>query len=263
MTTNRAIRKINRSVFLDLVRQNEPVSRLRLAELMDLTPASVTNLTNELIAAGLVRDTGQLVNEEQRPGRPSQLLELAAEARLTLAIYLGVARPAVGLVDLRGKLLAMQAIPPELAMTASEEHLDTIIRTARSFLEAQNLAPGQLLGVGVGIPNIPWGRLPLAQIIGEAFPCPVLVERNVRTMTLGEYVYVYKREPKSMIFVDIGYGIGAGIILNGELWRGATGRAGELGHVYVTEQPVVCRCGNRGCLEAVAGSGPSCCRPRR
>jgi predicted NBD/HSP70 family sugar kinase len=253
MHPRRSVRRINRANMLDLVRQHEPVARLKLAKLMDLTPASVTNLANELIAAGLMRQAGLMPNQEQRAGRPSQLIELAAEARLTLAMYLGVARPAVGIVDLRGKVIAARNLPLELAMMASRENLDAIIRHARSFLQAQNLSPGRLLGVGVGIPNIPWGSFPVSRIVGEAFDCPVLVEHIVRTMTLSEYVHVFKRSLHSMIFVDISYGIGAGIIFNGELWRGATGRAGELGHVYVTDRPVVCRCGNRGCLEAVAG----------
>jgi predicted NBD/HSP70 family sugar kinase len=241
------------SILLDLLRQYEPTRRNRLAELAGVSAPTVTNLVHDLIDQGIVRETGVTSSAGHGPGRPSQLLELVPNSRLVLGVHLGYTRPAMALVNLRGQIISAESLPNELVMEPSLEKMMEIGKLAKDFAARQRVSQNRLIGIGIGVPNIPpWDHQGLADAF-RRLHVPVAIDHNVRAMTLGEFVFGNKQQPSSMVFVNLGYGIGAGIIIHGEIWMGATGRAGELGHVRVTDESVLCRCGNVGCLESVAG----------
>ena len=107
-----------------------------------------------------------------------------------------------------------------------------------------------------------WEGLPLAAELGATFHCPVYLENDANAVALGEYRYGAGRGARTVVYITVSTGIGGGIVLEGELWRGSHGVAGEVGHMVVRPGGPLCTCGNRGCLESLA-SGPSIARRAR
>lgn len=222
------LKRVHRARILNLFLTHQPLSRRALADLTGLSSPTVTNLVFELLDAGVIRETGLPEVDRPRVGRPRQPLELNPRARVTLALHLGSPESAMGLVDLQGRLIASQPIPHDQAGNGSVESLRGIAEQARDFMAAHAVAAGQLLGVGAGVPRVPWGPVPVADILTREFPVPVIVGNNVHAMAVGEYIFALDRATPSMLYLYIGRGIGAGLIVNGQLWQGATGMAGQM-----------------------------------
>jgi N-acetylglucosamine repressor len=245
------LKRANRAAVLDLMLQHQQISRQAISEYTGLSSPTVTNIMHELLDEDIVRKVGVSTARSEGAGRRRELLELNPQSRLALAIHLGSPESALGLIDVRGRVVASEIILSDYAAIASEENLRQVIVQARAFMASHDVPPTQFLGIGVGIPGIPWGEAPVEQILRREFGVPVMAINNVRAMALGEYVFGLNKEIQDLVFVYIGKGIGTGIISDGELLRGAADRAGEIGHLWVTDEPIVCRCGNTGCLETV------------
>jgi predicted NBD/HSP70 family sugar kinase len=249
---------------LNLIRSGRARTRGELGQVTGLARSTVTQRIDALKGAGLIVELGEAA--PSTGGRPPSLLGFNADAGLILAADLGATHSRVSVSN----LLAEPVID-----TTAEIDIDAGPTEVLSWLESvfkQLLADlgrpmADVRGVGIGLPgpvdfahgmavNPPimagWHMFPVADQCREVFGVPVLVDNDVNIMALGEY---WAREPKveDLIFVKVGTGIGSGLILGGRLHRGATGAAGDMGHVRTTSDDVVCRCGNNGCLEATAG----------
>ncbi len=248
-------RQINRSTILNLLLQHQPTSRTRLAELTGLSNPTVSNIVRELLQSGVVVEGNEEISDKPRIGRRRQLLQLKPNARLALAFHLGWPRAAVGIVNLNGDVLAQEAIPQHLVQTSSSEAVTEIAEYGLALL--RTISPEmreRVLAAGVAVPRYPWHNTDIQTPLQDALNMPVVVENNVHSMAIGEFIFGRHRQHTSMAFLYIGAGIGAGIILNGELWYGNNRHAGELiGHLRVTTEDIPCRCGNTGCFEATAG----------
>lgn len=190
---------------------------------------------------------------------------------LFLGIDLGGTNTKIALVDKDGAVLERSVIPTR-AMRSAEEVLDDIAREAlqlRQRFEARGFKvwaagigiPGLIdwkTGVGILLPNFPgkWHGVPVKEWLEKRLGIPVAVINDVRAITLAEKRFGAGKEVSSMVMVAIGTGIGGGVIIDGELYIGKDGSAGEFGHITVEPNGVRCGCGNRGCLEAYA-SGPA------
>ena len=199
-------------------------------------------------------------------GRPAQVLSFNREAGFVLAADLGATHAHLAVCDLAGSILADEAHDmaiadgPEAVLDWLEARLEGLARGAS----------GSLLGVGVGLPGpveyatgVPiappimpgWDGYPVANRLEEKFGAPALVDNDANLMALGERSQAWP-DTEHLMFVKVGTGIGAGLISHGRPLRGAQGAAGDIGHIHVRDHDdVLCRCGNRGCLEAVAGGG--------
>jgi predicted NBD/HSP70 family sugar kinase len=149
-----------------------------------------------------------------------------------------------------------------------EAVLDRTAALAGELLARAQVEPRRLLGIAVGVPGpvdyargIPvsppvmpgWDHFPVASNLAERFGCPVFLDNDVNVMALGERDRGAARDVDDFMFVKISSGIGCGLVVRGEIYRGAKGAAGDIGHIGLDGEATVCRCGNRGCLEAVAG----------
>lgn len=251
---------------LDHVRSHGPCSRAALVHATGLSRAVVTQRVGELIAHGVLAE-GDL--GPSTGGRAPRLVRLRADAGYLLVADLGATSVDVAVADLSGSILAHLEEPcdiaagPETVLTRVEELFE------RALGEVEQPS-GSLWGIGIGVPGpvefdsglsvappiMPgWDRYPLRERFAK-YDVPVWVDNDVNVMALGERRAGIARGHDNVVFVKIGTGIGAGIIVNGRLHRGAQGSAGDVGHMQVTDDPaVVCRCGNVGCLEALAGGG--------
>ncbi len=250
---------------LDEVRLGRSGSRGDLVARTGLTRSIVAQRVGQLIERGLVveGDPGPSTG-----GRPPRHLAFRSDAGHILVADLGASSIDVAVTSLDGRILGHHDEPadiaagPDVALGRVDELFDQLLSTTR-------MLPGRLWGIGVGVPGpvefqtgrpisppiMPgWDGYPLRERLASRYDAPVWVDNDVNVLALGEWRSGVAVGHDNVIVVKIGTGIGAGIISDGRLHRGAQGAAGDVGHIQVSDDPaVVCRCGNIGCLEAFAG----------
>lgn len=245
----------HRAEILALVGASGPLSRTEIAHRLDLSPAAVTQLTKALIAEGRL---DELSSAPSRGGRPAQMLGLADPRARAVGLKIAPDHLAFAEMDLDGTLrtVAVHAFDPAAP--------DALARLTAALDEVDR---DGLLGVGVAVPGgvhdpaegvvnadvLTWCGVPLGRYLRAHLDVPVLVDNDVNTLAAGECLYDRGRQHRDFLIVTIGVGIGAAIITDGAVYRGAHGDAGELGHTPVDPGGPDCVCGNRGCLEAIIG----------
>jgi predicted NBD/HSP70 family sugar kinase len=239
------------------------------AELVALTGASrntVSARVDQLIAANLLEEGGR---GWSTGGRPPTLLRFNSRAGCVLAVDLGVTSVDVAVTDLSAQILATVGHPIDIA-DGPGVVLAEVDRLAQQVLAEAGLTPADVCAVGVGVPGpvefstgrpshppiMPgWHDYPIPSAFGR-YECPVYVDNDVNVMALGEIGI--GGSVQDVLVVKVGTGIGCGVIVDGRVYRGAQGSAGDIGHIYVAPadgRRVICRCGNENCLEAIAGGG--------
>ncbi len=258
---------------LSLIREGRASTRAEIVALTGLARSTVAQRMDALLAERLVVPAGESASTG---GRPPTVFEFNRGAGLILAADLGATHSRVAASDLAGGPVAESAADvaiaagPEEVLGWLDERFDALLAEAGADRE-------DVRGIGVGVPGpvefaagrpvappiMPgWDGYPVADRLHDRYSAPVLVDNDVNTMALGEY-WASWREVEHLMFVKVGTGIGCGIVAGGRIHRGAQGAAGDLGHIQITsDERVVCRCGNVGCLEAVAGGGAMAARLR-
>ena len=250
---------------LDAVRRSGPCSRGEVASRTGLSRAVVSQRIIELMKRGLVEEGEFGVSSG---GRMPRLLRFRANAGHLLVAALGATSSSVALTDLSGTVLDYEREPIEIA-DGPEIVLNRVRQVFRE-LQSRRGAVESPWGIGVGIPGpvefstgrpvappiMPgWDQFGIREHFAE-FDAPVWVDNDANLLALGEATAGVGRGHDTMLFIKIGTGIGAGLIINGRLHRGAQGCAGDVGHIQVVDDAnIICRCGNVGCLEAIAGGG--------
>ena len=262
-----------RHAVIQALRYRGPLSRADLARQLGITRGQLARHLEELTKVGLVREVGLAPSTG---GRKARLLQLSADAGVIVAVDLGATSLDVAITDLHVNILAHEAQPVDVA-EGPAVILDLVTRMARQLLAKLGTPPEKVLAVGMGVPGpvdyqlgrtvsppiMPgWNQFPIKEHLTEVLGCPAYVDNDVNIMALGEQFAGLGRQAENFIYVKIGTGIGAGIVLQGRLYRGSDGCAGDIGHIAVDGADVVCRCGNTGCLEALAG-GPGIARRAR
>ena len=250
-----------------LLRDGRARTRADLALTTGLARSTVAARIDALILSGLVGPAGEASSSG---GRPPSRFAFNPSARVVLAVDVGATHVIVAVTDLGGRILAEQRLAQDVA-EGPEPVLGRVIGEGLSLLAQADRKLNDLAGVGIGLPGpvehatgrpvkppiMPgWDGFDVVRYVQRSLPVPVLVDNDVNIMALGERT-AHWPEHENFLFIKVATGIGAGIISNGELQRGADGTAGDLGHVRVPRgEDVLCRCGNYGCLEALA-SGPA------
>ncbi|MCW2719358.1 MAG: hypothetical protein QOG20_3528 [Pseudonocardiales bacterium] len=248
---------------LDLVRWGEARTRPELGRLSGLGRTVITQRVGQLIESGLVEE-GSL--GPSTGGRAPRQLRFRAEAGAVLVAELGATHISVGITDLAGKLLQHREQPWDIAAGP-----DSSLRQVEAAFDELRAMPGNpdIWGIGIGVPGpvematgrpiappiMPgWDGYPVRDRLSAQYGVPVCVDNEVNAMALGEYRAGLGRGVPDLVYLKLGTGIGAGLISGGRPHRGAQGCAGDVGHVAVVDDDaIVCRCGNVGCLEALAG----------
>ncbi|MCC7352342.1 MAG: ROK family transcriptional regulator [Anaerolineae bacterium] len=257
------VRRLNRDAILGLIRQREPISRTALARLAHLTPATVFSIVDELKREGLVKEQG--IGPSQGGRRP-MLFEFNPRSHAVIGIDIRSAQVVGVLTYLDATPLLTIARDYDLASGADVVQL--VADVIRELVAASPVPAGNLIGVGVAAPGIVdvnrgvvvksvnwgWNDLPLRDILAQQFDLPIYVDEDDNTLALGEASFGAGRGVPNVICVKIGRGIGAGIIINGTLFRGPDNAAGEIGHILVDPDGPQCYCGNYGCLDRMVAA---------
>ncbi len=258
--THHRTRAHNEALVLRAVYDYAPLSRADIARLTGLTRTTVSEVVSELLDEGLVREVGR---GRSRGGKAPILLEVVEDARSVIGLDLGEERFVGALVNLRGVPRESRAI--EVADLDGEEALAAVYRLVDELLAASARPP---LGIGVGTPglvesttgtirwavNLDWQDLPLGALLRDRYGLPVRVVNDSQAAAYAEYLFVDGPRVPNLVAIKVGRGIGAGIVLAGELFQGDVFGAGEVGHVRLVDDGEPCRCGRTGCLETVASS---------
>lgn len=251
------------SELFQLLRNGKPWTRAELAKVTGLSRPTVSQRLDQLLALGLVAPVHDAASTG---GRPSAQVAFNPQARVVVAVDLGVVHARIALLDLDGKILADEGCPREIA-EGPEAAVRWILDSTQELLERVGLSQKKVAGIGLGVPgpvefstgrpiNPPimpgWDRYDIPGALGAFFGPNVLVDNDVNIMALGEQTIAWPHV-EDLIFVKVSSGIGAGVISGGTLRRGAQGAAGDIGHVALARGgDVTCPCGNTGCLEAIA-----------
>jgi predicted NBD/HSP70 family sugar kinase len=256
---------VRTSDIFELLRDGRPRTRAQLAEATGLSRSTVAARVDVLMRMGLVAPYG---DGASTGGRPPSLFALNPAARVVVGVDIGATHTNAVLADLSGTVLAQVGEPLEVA-AGPEVVLGWVVSAVLRLLEGQNRPAGDLAAVGIGLPgpvehatgrptNPPimpgWDRYDVPGFVQRHYDVPVLIDNDVNIMALGEQRTQWPAA-RDLVFIKVATGIGAGIISGGVLQRGAQGTAGDLGHVRITRaEGRICRCGNEGCLEAIAAA---------
>jgi predicted NBD/HSP70 family sugar kinase len=248
------IRDLNRSAVLGLIGE-APIARVEIARQLHLSQATVTEVTRELVDTGLVEVVHQ---GPSSGGRPPLLLGIVAGAAQALGVKISADHFDLVRVSLDGEILATASQPFD---PRADGALDAIAGSLAALVPKGGTA--KLLGIGLGVPGLVdghgnveapifgWRDFPLGPTLRQRLRLPILIDNDVNTLAVAERLYGRGRGIDHFLTVTIGRGVGLGIIIGGDVYRGWLGGAGEFGHVAVTVGGPLCECGKRGCLEAL------------
>jgi predicted NBD/HSP70 family sugar kinase len=255
---------VGAGAMLHLIRDEEAVTRAELARRTGLARSTVAQRVDALIAQRLVYEAG---GSESTGGRPPTLLAFNHDAGVVLVADLGATHSRLAVSDLAANPLAELAEDIDIAL-GPERVLDWVRDRFLKLLGQADRDQADVRGIGVGVPGpvafhtgqpvsppiMPgWDGFSIPGWFADYYDVPVLVDNDVNIMAVGEH-WTYWRAVEHLLFIKVGTGIGCGIVAGGHIHRGAQGAAGDIGHIRLSGQDdVVCRCGNLGCLEAVAG----------
>ena len=249
---------------LQLVRDGTATTRAELARYTGLSRSTVAQRVDSLIAANLVYEAG---DSASTGGRPPTTLAFKHDAGVVLVADLGATHARLALSDLAGTPLAEHASDCDIA-DGPKAVLGWVCEEFEKLLEEGRVKTEDVRGIGIGVPGpvefstgrpvsppiMPgWDGFSLPDWFAPRYSASVLVDNDVNIMARGEH-WMHFRETPHLLMIKVGTGIGCGIVADGHIYRGARGAAGDIGHIRATSrEDVICRCGNVGCLEAVAG----------
>lgn len=239
------------------------MTRLQVQELTGLSRSSVADLVGELVREGLLSEVESRPGQERR-GRPPAVLLLASNARSVVGVDLGHDSVRVGLADSQGTVLAEQF---ELTPIEDPHHVVGVIaRMVSGLIDDVGSSAEDIAAIGVGVPGpiglkskvlpahtvLPnWADFDLTQELSVRLGIPVACDNDANNGARGEKHFGVGRNVRDFVYIKAAHGIGAGLVLDGRLYKGSIGYAGEIGHTHLAGHTGLCRCGNRGCLETV------------
>ncbi|MDR4433943.1 transcriptional repressor XylR [Bacillus tequilensis] len=254
------VKKVNQKLLLKEILKNSPISRAKLSEMTGLNKSTVSSQVNTLMKENLVFEIGQ---GQSSGGRRPVLLVFNKKAGYSVGIDVGVDYINGILTDLEGTIVLDQH--HHLECSSPEITKDILIEMIHHFIANMPQSPYGLIGIGICVPglidknqkivfapNSNWRNIDLKPFIQEEFNVPVFIENEANAGAYGEKVFGAAKNHDNMIYASIGTGIGIGVIINNDLYRGVSGFSGEMGHMTIDFNGPKCSCGNRGCWELYA-----------
>lgn len=263
---NPPVHSLNKLALLERIRSAPGgISRAMLARELGLSRAAVTPIVNDFLRLGLIHETRK---GPAQGGRRPQMLEINPHWGAVVGVDMGVTHLTVIVADIAARVLADREIPWRIE-DGPEACLHMVQEQVQQAVEAAQVAPAHIRAYGVGVPGpvdqqagtvktppvMPgrWHGYPIREALAEAWGRPVLLNNDANLGAFGEWAYGAGRGADPLLYIKVGSGIGAGWVIHGQIYCGATGSAGEIGHLTIVENGPRCTCGNRGCLEALAG----------
>jgi glucokinase-like ROK family protein len=257
------VREINLSVILSQLRERAPISRASLAEITGLNKTTVSSLVQALIDTKFVYENGV---DTSGMGRPSVLLELNPSAGYVIAGEIGVDFVNMLCADFVGNVIWQKTERTRQDMGQQAILNRTLVLLHEASTACSGRCNDNLLGVALGVPglinystgtllfapNLGWQDVPLRDIIARHFDGEIFIDNEANLSALAEHFFGPARSFNEVLFISAGVGLGGGIVRNGHIHRGASGFAGEFGHMTADPDGELCSCGNHGCWEMAA-----------
>jgi glucokinase-like ROK family protein len=259
------VKSINRSIVLNIVREHGPVSRADVSRLSEFYPATVSSIVNDLISEGFVRETGL---GDSTGGRQPIMLQLDRRAYVSCGVEISVDRLKACVTDLDAQVIASEERPLDWKQ-GPRECMPSVVDAAQKVLDRAGVGPERILGIGVvypgpvddetgmilASPHMPgWGGFALKEALEAEFRFPIVVDNDANAAAWGEKWFGAAKGHSSYLYIMADYGLGGGIVIDDQLYRGRNGGAGEFGHMTVDVDGPQCKCGNFGCLDVMASA---------
>ncbi|PKG25603.1 ROK family transcriptional regulator [Niallia nealsonii] len=254
------VKKENKSLVLSLIISHSPISRADIAQQSGLNKGTVSSLVSELLEEQLIYESGP---GESSGGRRPVMLLFNQGAGYSIGLDLGVNYIFGVLTDLQGNIVVQKN--EKYKNSSFEETLQLIQKVISFLISAAPSSPYGIVGIGIGAPgivnkegdillapNLGWKNISLKTEIENVYNVPVIVENEANAGAYGEKKFGSGKHFDHLVYVSAGIGIGAGIIMNGELYNGFNGYSGEVGHMTIDRNGIKCICGNKGCWELYA-----------
>ena len=257
------VKQLNSAAVYRLIDQKGPISRIQVADVSQLAPASVTKITRQLLERGLIKEVAQ---QASTGGRRAISLTTEVEPFHSVAVRLGRDYVQFSLYNLGGHELVTEH--HDLFYTDQTELTDGLLQKLGEFIAQHRSITHQLIAIGIALPglvdpvkgiveympNTDIDNLPLGTIIKDKFNVECFVGNDVRGIALAEHYFGASQDCQDSILVSVHRGTGAGIIVNGQVFLGYNRNVGEIGHIQIDPLGKQCQCGNFGCLETVAAN---------
>ena len=257
------VRRLNMSAILKLLRERGTLARADLAKELGMTRNTASNIVTDLLHAGLVVETEF---RREGAGRPGLLLELAPGGGFAIGAEIDVSRIIVVALDFKGKTLWKEAakITPKQSQKKIITTAEQLVQSALDWGIQENMKP---LGIGLGLaglvdakggslvyaPTLNWKNVPFKTMWEEKFSVPIYLDNEANTAALGYYNYADRSSALNLVYLSIGVGMAAGLMLEGHLFRGTGGFAGQAGHMKIRPDGEPCSCGDHGCWVTEVG----------
>lgn len=258
------VNEMNRQEVLNVARRHGSISRTDIARMTGLSIPTVMKIVDSFLQIGLLREMGK---RQSTGGKPAMLLEFVPDAYFCVGIDIGATKILGVLADCAGSIIYRYQIPNSTDYS-DEEFLARIAHVIRNVLDNCGTAKAKILGIGVGMPGLIRSsdsvvvfspvlqrtNLNLYDYLVSQFDLPIMVDSIHRALVMGEKKYGACRDSENFVTMNLGYGIGAGLFVNGSVYSGNCGFAGEIGHIILNPLGPKCFCGNRGCLETLGSA---------
>ncbi|VBB06903.1 Hypothetical protein LUCI_2143 [Lucifera butyrica] len=256
------VKQINKAIVLNTIQKNETVFRAEIAKKTGLNRSTVSGLVDELLADGLILETGIGISQG---GRKPVILSINRNYGSIIGVDCGVNYILIVLTNFAGEILLERRIPVSAA-DLPEERIGLLKQLIQETINSAPSSVSGIIGIGICVPgivnyeeglilqtpNLNWHNVPLKKIIQDQFQIPVLIDNDANAGAIGEKWFGLGKKATDLVYLSAGIGIGTGVLIKNELYRGASGLAGEMGHVTIHMHGRRCSCGNIGCWEEYA-----------
>ncbi|MDA3949634.1 MAG: ROK family transcriptional regulator [Spirochaeta sp.] len=254
-------RQINTHLILDAVRKQDLVSRAELSRILSVSKMTTSTIVSDLIDKGLLVETDSNISGSPVGGRPPVLLTLDTAQNFIVGVDIGTTTVSLVVGNLKGRIIEQRRIPTRRDRTV-ESILEQVGDLVQELLDSVAIPFASVLGVGVSVaglvekkrgfvrfsPDFNWKDVEFQSLLQDRLQLPVVIDNCTRAAALGEMWYGAAVEAKTLFYVNVGYGIGSAVVIDGRAYE----HASEFGHIHVTSSPLKCECGKMGCLEAVS-----------
>jgi len=253
------IKELNRALVVNTILNFGPISRTKISDITSLGLSTVSNIVADLIKKDFIYETGE---EESSGGRRPILLEFNCNDRFVLGIKIGLDGIVIGLTNMKSQILD-KVFTSSPVNQGEATIFKVLIKAIQDLISNNKINTDKVIGCGIGVSGfvhqkegvlvsskiLGWREIRFKELLEEKYNFPVFVDKDVNTLTLAEKRFGVGEKLKNFICITIGKGIGAGIVIDGSIYHGTYGGAGDFGHIVIDKDGPLCYCGKRGCLE--------------
>jgi len=253
------IKRKNRATVFEMIKNNSPVSRAEIARLTGMSPTTVSRIVSELFHLDFMHEIEQ---ETSSVGRKAVLLQVNPRSVLSVGVEIDKTMIRIGVIDLDGRVIASRTVERQ-KNEAAEATLGNIASGINELIAAEGLDRRRIVGIGVGLPGIidhasgtavlsaqlGWKQTDIAGILKKLTGLEVAVDNELKVKSLAEHLYGAAKGSSRSVLIGFGSGVGSSLIIDGEIYRGESNSAGEIGHTIVDPGGILCECGKVGCLQ--------------